>query len=115
MGDDGEEVVAEDVIKQSGGIENGANGPRTTFAAGVQFSISDPAYGKVRRQRDGGAGWAGAGSGRHGQGLQARLRLSNGSAARVALVLRLPKLLHSPALSACGPPLPPFRPAGASL
>lgn len=47
MGDDGEEVVAEDVIKQSGGIENGANGPRTTFAAGVQFSISDPAFGRV--------------------------------------------------------------------
>ncbi|PRW45398.1 barwin-like endoglucanase [Chlorella sorokiniana] len=47
VGDDGEEVVADDVIKQSGGISNGANGPRTTFSAGVQFSISDPAFGKV--------------------------------------------------------------------
>ncbi|KAI7842109.1 hypothetical protein COHA_004303 [Chlorella ohadii] len=47
VGDDGEEVVATDVIKQSGGISNGANGPRTTFSAGVQFSISDPAFGKV--------------------------------------------------------------------
>ena len=47
VGDDGEEVVAFDVIKQSGGISNGANGPRTTFSAGVQFSISDPAFGKV--------------------------------------------------------------------
>lgn len=46
-GDDGEEVVATDVIKQSGGISNGANGARTTFSAGVQFSISDPAFGKV--------------------------------------------------------------------
>lgn len=46
-GDDGEEVVADDVIKQSGGISNGANGARATFSAGVQFSISDPAFGKV--------------------------------------------------------------------
>jgi hypothetical protein len=47
VGDDGEEVIAENVVKQSGGISGGAYSDRATFAAGVQFSISDPAYNTV--------------------------------------------------------------------
>lgn len=48
MGDDGEEVVAADVVKQNGGISGGANGERATFSSNVQFTITDPAFGKVR-------------------------------------------------------------------
>ena len=43
--DGGEAVEAQDVVKQAGGIAGGADGPRATFAAGVQFSITDPAWG----------------------------------------------------------------------
>jgi hypothetical protein len=43
VGDDGEELVAEDVVKQNGGISGGAYGGRVTFSAGVQFGITDPA------------------------------------------------------------------------
>jgi hypothetical protein len=48
VGQDGETVVAKDVIKQNGGINGGANGQRSTFNSGVQFTITDPAYGLVR-------------------------------------------------------------------
>ena len=47
MSDDGEEVVADGVVKQNGGIGHGAYGDRSTFEAGVQFSITDPAFGWV--------------------------------------------------------------------
>ena len=43
MGDDGEELVAPDVVKQAGGISGGAYGSRAVFSAGVQFTITDPA------------------------------------------------------------------------
>lgn len=48
--DGGQSVEADQVITQSGGIASGsgASGPRATFATGVQFTITDPAYGKVR-------------------------------------------------------------------
>jgi hypothetical protein len=45
VGQDGETVVAKDVIKQNGGISGGAFGVRATFNSGVQFMITDPAYG----------------------------------------------------------------------
>jgi hypothetical protein len=47
VGDDGEELTAVDVVKQPGGISGGVDGPRATFSANVQFSITDPAYGAV--------------------------------------------------------------------
>ncbi len=44
--DGGDEAVeAHDVVKQAGGIAGGAKGQRATFAASVQFSITDPAWG----------------------------------------------------------------------
>ncbi|KAL4440265.1 hypothetical protein ABPG75_003266 [Micractinium tetrahymenae] len=48
--DGGQVVEADDVITQSGGIASGAgaSGSHPTFATGVQFSITDPAYGKVQ-------------------------------------------------------------------
>ncbi|KAL4427349.1 hypothetical protein ABPG77_003258, partial [Micractinium sp. CCAP 211/92] len=48
--DGGQSVEADQVITQSGGISSGsgASGPRATFATGVQFTITDPAYGKVQ-------------------------------------------------------------------
>ena len=38
------------MVKQAGGIGGGADGPRATFAAGVQFAITDPAWGKAGGQ-----------------------------------------------------------------
>ena len=46
VGDDGEEVVAENVV-DAGGIAGGV-GAAKAFETGVQFSISDPAFGKVK-------------------------------------------------------------------
>ncbi|EFN54108.1 hypothetical protein CHLNCDRAFT_136257 [Chlorella variabilis] len=53
VGDDGEEVVAADVVKQNGGISGGANGERATFSSNVQFTITDPAFGKSVTAFDG--------------------------------------------------------------
>ena len=53
VGDEGEEVIADNVVKQSGGISGGAYSDRATFAAGVQFSISDPAFNTVSGRRGG--------------------------------------------------------------
>lgn len=41
--------MAENVVTKPGGIASGdgATGPRAVFPAGVQFSITDPAFGKV--------------------------------------------------------------------
>ncbi|GAB4819908.1 hypothetical protein N2152v2_006954 [Parachlorella kessleri] len=41
--DSGEDVVATGVIKQNGGINQGAFAPRLRFDTGVQFTINDPA------------------------------------------------------------------------
>jgi hypothetical protein len=41
-GDDGEELIASDVVKQAGGISGGAYGSGAVFSAGVQFTITDP-------------------------------------------------------------------------
>jgi hypothetical protein len=43
----GEALVANNVIKANGGISGGAFGVRATFNSGVQFTITDPAYGLV--------------------------------------------------------------------
>lgn len=45
--DDGEEVLAEDVVKQNGGISGGLKDP-VIFSTGQQFSINDPAVQQVQ-------------------------------------------------------------------
>lgn len=47
VGGNGEELTATDVVKQPGGINGGVDGPRSTFSTNVQFTITDPAFGKV--------------------------------------------------------------------
>ena len=45
--DDGEEVLAEDVVKQNGGISGGVKNP-VKFSTGQQFPINDPAVQQVQ-------------------------------------------------------------------
>ena len=50
--------MATDVVKQAGGISAGgdASGARATFAAGLQFRITDPAFTAGGEPKVGGGG-----------------------------------------------------------
>jgi len=50
--DDGEEVTAQDVVKQNGGISGGIDSP-VKFSTGAQFTINDPAAQQVKSMEGG--------------------------------------------------------------